>query len=170
MIIDSISNVGLAIGTDRRSLEQSDAQLSVPNIRLPVLLALETHQGTPGASIVTRQSYLFTQVISRTNQAALSLGMGILGKGLWEMEMTLSSWFNFSTTVGANLGVELQLTYKNNTYDLLRRLALLNQTFTDFNRLRLLLEEDSQISVKAEITGVGQSLDAIATVNAIRVL
>lgn len=170
MIVDSPMNIALAIGQERRRIENGDAQLSIPPVILPVLLGLQPHTVAVSSSVVQNQSVLAKQQTVRVNQAAITQTIITLGKGLWELEMTLATQFNYLGAVGTLNGSHLQLLYPGPTaINLLERFAQIG-TFTDYNRMRLLLTQDVTLQLVMDITGVGQNMDASCTINCIRIL
>lgn len=169
MIVDTANNVALAQGQLRRIIENGDAQVTVPSVILPVLLQLQPTQVISDSAVVLQQSGIGGVMGTRTNQAAGSFGIMTVPPGLWEFEISLSSWFNFANVAGAFTGASIVLVYQGFTMRLLERLATAG-SFTDYNRLRMLLESQALVQMFIDATGPGQSVDGVAVVNAIRIL
>jgi hypothetical protein len=171
LIIDGPITYDLTVGSDRRIPQDGDAQIQVPPSVLPVVLALRktTFKNSFGNAVPV-SSLLVQADVSRVNQAALTQTLTTLAVGLWELELTLATQFNYLSAVGTLNGAHIQLVDAvGTTIRLLSRFANVG-TFTDFNRVRLLFDQQATLNLEANLTGVGQNLDARACVNCIRIL
>jgi len=172
MIIDGPNTLDLALGTDRRILEAGDSQLSLPPSLIPVLLNLRPHVPTPTvATLVFQGSAILrgTEVANAPSTGQTATNLLMLDKGLWEIEATMSSWFDYGGTAPAILGALLRISYQAVTCNLLHRFAAVG-AFVDYQRVRLLLTQSAQISMVNGATGVGQNNALSVTMNAIKVL
>ena len=168
MIIDGLNVIDLAIGADRRIIEEGDAQLRVPSVIAPVLLNLRPTVDLWSNSAEQAGS-VFGQIEgSRSNQAQSDLAFMTLAKGLWELEFTLSTLFSYTMVGPGNAGVDLKINYISTTR-VLRRYPQIG-SFVDFQRMRVLLIKPASIILGMPANGVGQVLDASATLNAVRVI
>lgn len=170
MIVDGPNTIDLAVGTDRRVIESSDAQLSLPPVLMPVLLNLKAHIAGPASATVQRQSAMYRSTLTRTNQAGLQQTFATLDKGLWELEITMASLFTaFIAGVGTFIGTALLLSYNGIDHPILRRIGFTG-SYVDFNRMRILVLSQATLALEVGTTGAGQSSDADVQVNCIRVL
>lgn len=169
MIIDGPITFDLTVGADRRIPSFGDGQTLIPPSIQPVVLALRPHT-TPALGEVVSDSFVQSFLITRTNQAGVSTLINTLRPGLWELELTLSSWMNFSETAGLFARIDVEYIFPNATQVGLSRFCLINSSFVDFQRNRILLIRPMSINLRLPLTGVGQSIDALVTINAIRII
>lgn len=169
MIIDSAVTYDLTIGQSGRRPTPDDAQVVVPPIISPVALTLMPHLDNVADTVELNASAFYHTQVSRTNQAAIQQIIATLAPGLYELELSLSTFSSFSTAVGAFVGTAILLTFGTFQKAVLKRLAA-GGSFTDYNRLRVLLRQDATLALEIGVTGVGQSLDGSAHVNVIRIL
>jgi len=172
MIIDGPNTIDLAIGTDRRIIEPSDAQLSLPPTLVPVLLNARPHSPAPtNVTTVFQGSALSrdTSINQAPSSGATSVNVMMLDKGLWELEITLTTLFDYTTTPAIGSAAEWRIFLAGVTMQLLRRMAFIG-SFVDYNRVRLLLTSASQINLLAGATAAAQNSYTSGTVNAIKIL
>lgn len=171
MIVDSGLNIGLAVGQDRRLMQEGDAQVVIPPTILPVVLALQPLAAMPGQNDTPVTSFLYHREFSTPqNTGAAETRICILSKGLWELELSIASWFNYAMILATPSFVSFTLDYQGtNLITLLKRYAT-SGSFTDYNRLRILLQSDADINAENPVTGVGQNCVSDFTLNAIRIL
>jgi len=170
VIIDGPITFDLTMGADRRIPQDGDAQTQVPPIVNPVVLALKPTKFSNGGQSVISSSTLIDLSLVRNNQAAVNQPIHTLVPGLWELECSLTTQFDYAGAVGTLNGVAIMLRSVTGTQcRILQRLAAIG-TFVDYNRLRLLLVENVILSLDVGITGVGDHQDSRASINAIRIL
>jgi len=172
MIIDGPNTIDLAVGTDRRIPEGGDAQLQIPPILLPVLLNLKPHNPSPTATTSVFEGSALLRDVQTANPpstGATAANLMLLDAGVWELEMTMSSWFDYGGTAPAVVGAQLRISYQAVVINLMLRFAAVG-SFIDYNRVRLLLVSAGQISQVAGATGVGQNNAVLCTINAIKIL
>lgn len=159
----------MTFGDTARSPEASDNNVQVPNMILPVVLALRAHESTiPGA--IFQGSTISETLLASANSAPLTSQIITLAPGLWEIEISMTSWFNYNKVSADFNGTAVIFNYQGVNRTLMKRYAATNLSATDFARYRLLLSAVGTLSLNSSTTGVGQALDAQAIVNAIRIL
>jgi hypothetical protein len=173
--IDSTNILDLAIGTDRRTIEPGDMQVTLPPILYPTVPVVKTHLVAPSATNAKLQSSgLFTISQTRTNQVALSTGIVLLGQGLWDISIALATQFNYLGAVGTFNGVHVELVLLTiATIPLLERFASITVNNDIITHRLLLNHKDSdlaRIQITTDVTGVGQTADAKVTLNCVRLL
>ena len=172
MIIDGPITFDLTLGQDRRVPQEGDAQTDVPPVINPVVLALRpTRLLTQPANPTLTDSTLFDFFISRVNQVALTSTLVTLAKGLWELEMSVASIFDFNPVPPLTNAspVELSLTNSLVTTVIGSRFPAIG-SFTDYNRLRILLLEPTAINLFVPLTGVTDDLSVQVSLNCIRII
>jgi hypothetical protein len=171
MIVDTPFTFDMTVGQERRIPQDGDNQLLIPPTLNGVFLGLRpTSIGGAQGAVPIRESFLVQQDLFRNNQAAVSQLLLTLPAGLFELEMTLSTQFDYAGAVGTANGATIQLTDAlGNIVRMLSRFAAIG-TFVDYNRVRLLLRAASSLNLDVSITTVAQHLDVRAAVNAIRIL
>lgn len=169
MIIDGLTNINLAVGVDRRIIEDGDTQVAIPAAIFPTLLTLSPHNVAPTAIIVQNQSAIYEAQATLTNGVGVSPAFATLSKGLYEFEMSMASAFNFVTAAGAFGGCAIAITYQGATTNLVKRIASVG-SFVDYNRMRVLLISQATLSTTVSTNGIGQTTDMNVIVNVIRIL
>lgn len=169
MIVTTPNTFNLTIGAPGRIPEESDAQVIVPGTIMPVAYSLRPHIGGFQSAVELNESSMIETSNSRTNQAATTIAFALLGKGLWELECTLATVYNYVGTVAAFNGVALQITYGGQIRNTIKRLSAIG-SFVDRNNLKLLLLGQATLSLDLPLTGAGQSLDTVLMINCVRVL
>lgn len=171
MIVDSPVTSDLTLGQDKRIPEQADSQTVVPASVIPVVLALRpTNIPSGGVGVTIVDSGMFSLDISRTNQAAVTQALVTLAPGLWELEMTLATQFDYAGAVGTLNGADIEFSDSiGRTARVLSRFAQVG-TFSDFNRVRILPRNPLNVNLTVSITAVGQHLDARVFLNCIRII
>lgn len=174
MIVDTPITVDLALGTERRVIDQGDAQVLIPPSVQPVALFLLPTLTSPPATVPMETSAIRSNTRSNTNQAASSDVLLQLAAGFWELEIWLDSTANFTHgfVAGTDTGVRITLeTLAALTlHPLIQRYVVQNFSAHDYTRLRVLLREPLELVHRVQVTGVGQSILSAAVVNAIRIL
>lgn len=169
MIVDQGLTFDLTIGTTKRIPQDGDAQVVVPPMVMPIALMIQPTRVASSAALQV-SSHIAESLITRAaSQATSPNTMTTLSPGLWELEMTLANWFDFQNVQGAFTRTTLELIYQGFTITLLSRFAAPG-SFTDFQRLRLLLTSNADLVHRAPGTLALQTLDTEATLNAIRIL
>ncbi len=169
MIIDGVNVLDLAIGTDRRIPEEGDTSLRIPSSILPVLLNAKRHTVPALSTDVMDVSFITENSQSLNNQGTTSSVCVSLARGLWELELILVSQFDFASAVAGFKMSDIILTFKGADRRLLSRMAAIG-SFTDYNRLRLLLDQTTTIKIRGSATALGEHLDQMAIINGIRIL
>lgn len=172
MIVDGPITVDLTQGQDRRIPQDGDTQTVVPPSVSPVVLALRntnflTQPANP--TIVDSTAWDFFQ--ARLNQAASTNAMVTLAPGLWELEMLLTTSFDYVSAPPQVLAgaVAILASVGGVTTRLISRYPAIG-TFTDFNRMRVLLRTATLLQSFVPLTGAAQNAAFIIQVNAIRIL
>jgi len=169
MIVDKALTFDLTIGVDKRIPVDGDAQVQVPALVMPVCLMIQPTRVSSAAGVETT-SHLAESLLTRAaSLPSTSTTVTTLAAGLWELELSLASWFDFQNTVGLFLRNVIELSYQGFTITLVARLVAPG-SFTDYQRLRLLLSSNAGIIHRVPATGVAQTLDSEMMVNAIRIL
>lgn len=167
MIIDSPAVVDIAVGVDRRIMEAGDAQVMLkPEVDLEVPLMKATR--TVRSTTTEQQESAFVHLSqTRTNQAALTTTIMTLAKGLWTVQISLSTKFNWSVAAATLAGVKAEMVYSGDTNTLLIHWAntLSNHSQMEYS---FLLIESAIIQLTTDVTGAAQTSDARCSVNAIR--
>lgn len=172
MIVDGPYTFDLTVGADRRIPDTNDAQTVIPPSVSPVVLGLKPTRFFNGFAGVTplTLSTLIQGDLSRLNQAAISQLVCVLAPGLWELELTLATQFDYAGTVATFNGADISIVDSGGrVVKLLTRLAAVG-TFSDFDRRRILILDQCNVNLDVSITGAAQHLDARVCVNAIRIL
>lgn len=169
MIVDAPVAYDLTLGQRGRIPSSEDAQVVIPPVITPVALTLAPHlDDLAPTAVLNASSYYFAQ-LSRTNQPAAQVLMATLAAGLYELELSLATFANFSTPVGSFVSTAILVDFGSFQKPVIKRLAAPG-SFTDYNRLRLLMRTQWAISIEVGLTGAAQSLDGSAHVNVIRIL
>jgi len=172
MIIDGPNTIDLAVGTDRRIPQAGDSQLELPPLLMPVLLNLKPHSPSPTVTNALFEGSAILRDVQTSNppsSAAAAANLMLLDQGVWELELTMSAWFDYGGTAPAVVGAQLRISYQSVVINLLLRFASVG-SFIDYNRVRLLLLSPAQLSQVAGATGVAQNNSVLCTINAIKVL
>jgi len=172
MIVDQPITADLTLGADRRIVQDGDTQLVVPPVITPVVLSLRPTslvQQPVGPAIDDSRTFHF--FAARVNQAALSSPTVVLNKGLWELEFTMATSFDYTAAppLATLSGAEIQLGTALATVSLLTRFPQIG-SFTDFGRCRVLLREATTVFVFTPASGAAQNIAQKACVNAIRII
>jgi hypothetical protein len=169
VIVDSPLTLSLTVGQDRRIPDQLDARIEVPPVIIPIVLALQPTKVLENTSTPQQQSFFTESIFTRTNQPTTAQTIGTLAKGLWELEITLSSWFNYNNTPGALNRVQIDYFMSNLIVPSINRFAGPG-SYTDYQRVRILVEQQCAILHRVPATAVGENLSTVATLNAIRII
>lgn len=168
MIIDGPIAFDMTFGSERRIPQDTDAQVEVPSRVNLVTQSMRLTQ-MPAIAQTMANSWFFSFFITRTNVAGVTTAIMTLLPGLWELEIMLATWSNFVEIAAANSRIDVEYVYSGNTQQALSRILTIN-SFTDIVRNRLLLNSNLVINLRVPLTGVAQTLEALLTVNAVRVL
>lgn len=171
MILGGSNNYNITQGDFLRTPQENDASVVVPPTVLPVVLSLRPTIVNQPNSIDQDGSTLEWNFIARNNQAAASTPIIRIKAGLWELEVTCATWFNYTPTPpltsASDAGLSFQ--YEGITTPILARYPQTG-SFTDFNRLRILIKSVAEISLVYPATGAAEHLIIKGVVNAIRIL
>jgi hypothetical protein len=175
MIIDGPITSDLTVGADTRIVQDGDAQIVVPATVLPVVLALRPTRLIPfGGGELVNDSTLVNFFLSRVNLGSATNTVIQLSKGLWELELTMATVFDY-LPVPPSTGtspVEITLTdalISTQTVVMLSRFPSIG-SWVDYNRLRVLLTATHRVQVFVPITGATDDLAVQLSLNAIRIL
>lgn len=169
MILDTPIITELAGGAGRIIPQDGDAQIYVPPALQPVTEILRPHSVLLSLTVPQVLSFISETAVSRTNQAQATFTMGLLGPGLWDLEITLATWFNFASVAAGFNHVTVQFVIGALTTRMLAQFAVIGAQ-TNRTKQRLLLRDNCTVQLNTTITGVGQSLDTLASLNAVRIL
>ena len=170
MILDYNGVIDLAVGLDRRIIQDGDAQLVVPAQIVPILLNIRPTVISVDSNVI-QQGSAFADVGG--NQAASTLSRSLdmlnLPKGLYELELTLATKFDFAQVVNLNNPVAIRIAYQSGFARMLCRYPAIG-VFNDSAKYRMLFSSPATIQLLFPDTAVAQNIDARAFINAIRVL
>lgn len=177
MILDTPISYDITVGAERRTPTDQDTQTIVPPVLSPVALSARAHLLIPQLTIAAQPQSVLTHFFSaRVNQAAQSNAVAIMPKGLYEIEMTLATSFDYTaapplaTLSGVEIQVQQFLPTLGSVIALLTRFPTIG-SFTDFNRVRLLIAVDQvQFVLFVPASGVAQNIAAKCSLNIIRIL
>lgn len=172
MIIDGPITFDLTLGADRRIPQPEDARLVVPPIMTPVVLSLKpTRIQDAFAGQITDSSLLTDFFVSRLNQVGTTFSIANLVPGLWEIELTMASFFDYTPAPPLVIGSPLRVIIftATETVIVLARFPTAG-SFTDFNRLRILTPVNVTVGCSVPTTGATDDLSVYVTLNAIRIL
>lgn len=170
MIVDAPITTDLTVGQDRRIPQDGDTQTIIPATVLPCVLSLKPMSPNPLASTPNLESaYRSTSVAIAPSSAAADVDIMTLAPGLYELELNMASWFDFTKTGAADSFCGIYLIYLNVNMLLLYRYATTG-SFNDYNRLRLLLKAQGTIGRRNGATAVAQNITFTTMINAIRIL
>jgi hypothetical protein len=169
MILDGFSFVSLALGSDKRVIEPGDTSVHIAPQVSVVTDVLQPTIFAPGATTISNLSGLFQVSISRVNAAAISNVFATLPAGLYKLQFLLSSRSNF-TTIGTSIpDVSIRMTNQGGTIiTVLGAYAQIGAFGAVTREMDVLLLDQSQVELRVEILGVGQNIDALAQLNAVR--
>lgn len=170
MIVDSDLILTSARGTERRVIEAGDTSLTIPPVLQATYLPILQTQAANTGTEVQRFSSMSGNEVSRTNQAALDTTVLTLEKGLWRINFSCSSAFNWAHVVGTAVGeVEVYANFDSGVQTLYASFARIGTH--DFQReLTILALANFEIHHSIGITGVGQTTDSMFQINASKIL
>lgn len=170
MIIDYSGVIDLAVGVDRRTLQDGDAQLTIPPTVVPIVHNIRITNMSADSTTVHQASALAEVVDSMgpstTNRTTNVL---LLQRGLWEIDCSLATKFDYNQALGTNSPTNIQIVYQSYTVRLLSRYPAIGN-FSDGRTYRLLLIQTATIRLFLPTTLAAQNQDAHVSVNAVRVL
>lgn len=169
MIVDSPNSFNVTIGAETRVPEEGDAQVVIPATILPVVLSLKPLQTTISTTDTLTQSNIYVASALSANAVSFQSLFGTLGAGLWELEMSLITLFNFVPAPGSFIGAAILLNQNSVDKQMVRRFGSIG-SFVDNQRMRILLRNKATLLIELGSTGVGQNIDSIAIVNAVRII
>jgi|ERR1700693_4522180 len=170
MIIDSPYIIELARGVERRVIQDGDVQLVVPPILgvgvdlvLPHIFAIAT--GT-----VANTSATATFGNTKTNGGATNQEILRLPPGLWTLQCNLSARANYTTigTATPDILVRLITPALTNAFNLLSLFVTVGSHFALGQKFDVMLTETQIVQVVIQPNGVGQTIDSLVSINAIR--
>lgn len=169
MILDSPLTLDMTEGSGRRVVQAGDAQLVVPAVVNPVVFPMRFTRPDPDPTVLHNLSFNTYSELSRTNQAALSDPICRMAPGMWEIQMNLALWANFTVAAGLSLGADIDLLYTSPVTGVsLLTLYPIIGAQSIFGTMRILLQTEATIRIFAPITGAAQSLNVTASINGIR--
>jgi hypothetical protein len=170
VIVDYPYIVDLARGVDRRIIQDGDVQVIVPAVITPVAIALAPTVIGLGTGVLANASATASSSFTRTNSAPLNQEILRLPAGLYTIELMLSARFNF-TTIGA-AGMDAFMRMINiplvNTFNLVGLYAATGFNGSVTKDYKFLLQETYIFQANIGVTGVGQTVDMTASINAVR--
>lgn len=171
MILDGPNTIDLAVGNDRRIVEEGDSQLSLPPVLIPVLLQSRVHNTRQAGSGTFQNSGVMVDVSinQAPSTAANNLALVTLVPGLWELEMTLTTLFDYTTTPTLASYSSIEMGYQGQTVPLVRRMAFIG-SFVDYNRCRFLLNSQATLTMHVGTTIAAQNSFTSISLNMVRVL
>lgn len=171
MIIDSPILTAIAVGAGRVIPEVGDAQVQVPSTVIPILQVMQPTNYFLSSNGNDAGSNITTLTLARNNQAAIASQLQLLPKGLYDIEVMLSSSFNFTPAGVPSLGASIRfgLGASANRGTLLAHYAAIGVQSSSM-RYRMLLLETIVFDLLVMITGAAENIGATATVNAVRIL
>lgn len=170
MIIDSPFIIEMARGTDRRVPQEGDTQLFLPASVQPTLQLISPTIVSIGSGQVANQSACSFLQFTRTNQAPLISSMFTMAPGLYSITAHLAARFNFTTLPNASPDVFLEIinSAANFSFNLLALFASVGANFSENVTHEFLFQERFAVRLNIGLTGVGQTADVQAAVNAVR--
>lgn len=172
MILNRPLLYDLTQGDEARIPTADDATLILPPVLQPVVLALRsTVLLTQPPNPTLSGSAMFDFFQARVNGVATTSSMVTLPKGLWELELSMATSFDYTPVPPlTNLSpVEIQLSNSLSTIVIVSRFPAIG-SHQDFNRLRLLLLEPTSLNLFVPLTGVTDDLAVQLSCNCIRIL
>jgi len=171
VIVDGPITYDLTVGADRRITESGDAQTVVPPTVLPAALVLKPTQFIlQPANPTVRDSTQIEFQISRNNQGNATSNVITLAPGIWELELSLSTQFDFVGGVGLMNGTSIKLTdAAATTIRIMERVANVG-TFLDYVRYRILVRQAVNVLLFVGATAVAEHMDVRLMGNFIRIL
>lgn len=174
MIISLPLTSDVALG-ENRIIEPDDSQVSIPNTILPILnfQHVTLNPGNPTATDEQRDSTLLGRTIIRApSLPQLDTQLLTLAKGLWELELMLTSIADFAATPANLAMVEVLMLYPL-TGIVFHRLALVPNIIggnTHYVNHRFLLNAPARLDLRTPATAVGQNVTGIVSLNCVRIL
>lgn len=169
MIVESPLTFGLTIGADRRIPNEDDSKVFIPATVQPVVLMLQPHSAWPNISTIANGSAVGELANNITNAAGVDSILFTLPRGLWKLQITLASGFNWAATPPALSGATVSLLYQGFSLQLITRTAAIG-SFFDTLEMDFIFQSDAVLSLLLDTNGVAQTTTAKMIGNAIRVL
>lgn len=170
MIVDSPNIHAIAVGAGRVIPQEGDAQVYIPPVITPVLDIIQAHQVFGASNGNSGGSNATSLTVTRNNQAGSTLQLQLVGKGLYRVQVNLSTWFDF-TPATPILGASVRFGIGNSTnrFTMAAHWARLGN-FDSQAEYWILAPDDLIFDLVVATTGVADNLGAIASVNAARIL
>lgn len=171
MIVNSNLISQICVGVDGAIPQPADAQLEVPSAVLPALLFTSPLKIDPGSTEVNERSFLETNNFTHTNSATTSTTIAVLGRGLWEVIITLNARFNYDGALagGDILACRFQDASSTVVHRIIQMLALTGQ-FTSFIAFRCLLQGTTNLQRELPTNGAGQTIQGSLSILANKIL
>lgn len=172
MILNRSLIYDLTLGDKLRVPQAGDSDVVVPAALTPVVLTARPHTITTTLPTTAIDDSFVTEIsISRVNQISVLTQLIILAPGLWELDLSLASSFDYNPppplTFASMVRVELSSLF--GTSAVLQRFPAIG-SFGDNYRMRLLLMNATTISLRVPATGLSDDLAVGLCVNATRIL
>lgn len=160
MISDTPLIIDLLQGVERRIGEDGDAQFTVPSVGVvSIPLATPTlNVGGSGAG-TQRNSLCGQSEFTLTNGGFVLTNLVTLTKGLWRINLDLTTLFNFTATAGARTSVNVMMAYQGVTLALLKRMAFIG-SFRDYVSFLILINSALDLTHRSDTNSVGQTSDS----------
>lgn len=170
MIVQSSVSYDLTLGQTSRVPTQDDTVVQVPPSIQPVVLSLVPHGVRQFPAVNFNSFFIDGQQGRAPSQALLTSDIATISPGVWELELTLMSWFDYNGAAQTfnHTGVVINYPIGTPITVLARRSSV--GSFTDFNRMRVLLTSNAIIQIQNPGTLAAQNNELIATINAIRII
>lgn len=169
MILDASTIINMGLGAEGRVIQGGDAQVTlIPNI-IPTVQPIKPLNMIPGNGAVMKESFITRGTVNVTNVAGGSTSIIILDKGLWEIELFLSAWYNYVTVGGLLFGAAVEFLSQGFQFPAVTQFAVVG-TQTNYARFRLMLQAQMTIVHSFGLTGAGQTINSNLIVNGIRII
>jgi hypothetical protein len=98
MIINAARSADLGLGIEGAVIQASDSSVVIPNVTLPVSEIPSTLNAAAIGGQLQRKSFVIADIRSRNNQAgALESPISFFGKGLWEIDVSMTWGFDYAS-------------------------------------------------------------------------
>jgi len=168
--IDTNALPALSLTTDRAIAGARDTTLEVPPVLLPVIKAIQPLSVLSVSNVALRESFITEALINKNNpNAAGSQDICTLAKGLWTIQLNVSSFTLGTAGVWRNNFWAVNLAYQGFTLPLVRMLhvSTVGQHMNFEKTVRFLLREDATVNLSwlAPAAGeyIGVNLGLLAT-------
>ena len=171
MIISSNQIAQMGVGAQGAIPEEADARVHLPSVILPAVLFTTTLQVDVPAATAQDISFLENNQVVHTNAAGTQVDICILDRGLWEIVINATAWFNYvSAGAGADfLNLRMRSVSSGVLHPLMSFVAQTGQ-FINSIGFRCLLQSQHAIQRQTPTNGVGQTIQASFTVIANKII